>query len=61
MFHSDQRNSMYSNTYSDDMYENKAYFMCGEKPKKTFMLQTFLQVYKSIKSKIEWPFVTFLV
>ena len=37
MFHSDQRNIMYSNTYSINIYENKAYFMCGEKPENLYV------------------------
>ena len=32
---------MYSNTYSDDMYANKTYFMCGEKPKKPLCYRLF--------------------
>ena len=27
MLHSDQRNILYSKTYSDDIYENKVYFI----------------------------------
>ena len=53
MFHSDQRNIMCSNTYIDDMYGKKTYFMCGEKPTKTFMLQTFLLFLQDSKSEIK--------
>ena len=55
MFHSDQINSMCSNTYIDDMYGKKTYCMCGEKPTKTFMLQTFSYSCKilSLKSKMD--------
>ena len=44
---------MCSNTYIDDMYGEKTYFMCGEKPTKTFMLQTFLLFLQDSKSEIK--------
>ena len=37
MLHSDQRNIMYSKTYSDDIYENKAHFILV-KNRKTFIV-----------------------
>ena len=52
MFHSDQINIMCSNTYIDYMYGNFC-FMCGEKPTKTFMLQTFLLFLQDSKSEIK--------
>ena len=42
MFNSDHRNIMHSNTYGDDIYENKTYYsMCGEKPKKPLCYRFF--------------------
>ena len=52
MFRSDQRNIMCSNTYID-IYFIFFYFMCGEKPTKTFMLQTFLLFLQEYKSEIK--------
>ena len=53
MLHLDQRNIMYSKTYSDDTYEHNAYFIWVKNRKTFILLYTFLlflQVSKSIKS-----------
>ena len=41
MLHADQINIMYSKTYTDDIYENKAYFVLMKNRKKPLFYELF--------------------